>query len=354
MWMVMALSAALLSQPAERPCDAEAASYAGGWVEGADAGVGFGWHPLTKQHQRQIRSVLDGFAAVMKAAYPAPVGSQGKHYRNYTVESIVGSPRDATYGVTVNFKGYGCNQSGVVAQYGETATWAYVQANGVALGNIAFETRQHFLSAGDDLGIYTIPPARVLRTPSPQDGHRKPIDASLPASITALPHFTYEGEYDSTPVSYNTRTVSHVIFVTPDGGVPYDPVSIGEFLDVNETLLRVLVAEDSTLDFYQRLLARVAVLRQRYAARLGEPAYIARRHWGERALDEDEPFVAAGNGYLLCRPSSRYASAANNYLPRFLVVAWQWQPEVPYSARVHNALKAGLDVAALKAALRAP
>lgn len=349
--LVVALSLAGLQAP-PRPCDEQAAVMAGGWTASADAGIGYGWHPLTKRYQKQIAPVLDGIAALVRNAYPDPVGSQGKYYRNYTVEG--GGPNDATYELTVNFRGYGCDRAGQIKPLTETATWLYVQVNAVALGNIAFETRQHFLSAPEDLGLLTLPPSRVLRTPSPRDTERKPIDSTLPPSMQAFPNFTHEGEYDSTPYSYNTRTVSQVVFLTPDDTLPYDPVSIGEFLDLNEKLIRAqMAADDGTLaEFHRRLLARVAAVRQRYAGQLADPAYIASRHWGERALDEDRPFVGRDSGYLLARRSGRFGSPAAGYQPRFMVVAWRWQPEVPYSVRVHEALKNNLDFAALKAQLK--
>ncbi len=336
-----------------QPCEERAAAQPGGWIQGDDTG-GSG-SPVTARHREQIRSILDELAALVRAAYPEPAGSQGKITGNWGLEPV--SEGLAAYELVANFKGYGCdrrtNPDGVVYLYGETATWLYIQINGIWPGPTTFEYPQHFLAPDNPEGLVTLRPARVLRTP--RDPGRKAIDATLPASILAFPNLTFEGEYDSTDYSYNRREVSQVVFVTPDGRPPYDPLTIGEFLDLNEARLKAYIAENAQyggVDYHQELLAGLPALRQRLASRLGETAHLKSFSWSESELAAAAPFADAATGYMVARRSARYAAGAGDpYRPRFITVIWRWQPEAPYSVRVHQALRDGLDFTRLQAML---
>lgn len=337
-------------------CDDEAALRRGGWVQGGDAG-GAG-NAATSRYKAQIVPLLDEVAGLVRAAYPEPVGSQGKWSRGFGLESFA-DDQLATYELVVNFKGYGCDRSrnpaGEVTQHSETATWLYIQFNSFWSGNSRFDYPQHFLSPEDHENLYTIQPQRVLRTPAPGDATRRRIDASLPDSILAHPNFTHEGDYDSWEKSYLTREVSQVVFLTPDGGLPYDPVTIGEFLDVNEARLRATIARLTEYDdpeIFTALLDRVGEHRRRLAGRLQETAHIRSFSWNESDLSGTEPFVGPENGYMLARRSARHASAGEPWRPRFITVFWRWQPEVPYSVRVHEAIRDRLDFARLAALVR--
>ncbi len=348
------LLAARAPASAQGACAAEAANQRGGWVQREDAG-GNG-SPVTARNRAAARAVLDRIGALVKAAYPDPVGSQGRMRRNWGLESFAGGDA-ATYELTASFMGYGCdrrtNPQGVVTPHTETATWLYVQVNSFWPGPSNLETRQFFLSPQDEQGLLTLPPARVLRTPAPTDAGRKRIDASVPAGTDGWPTFVHEGAYDSYEASYNTREVAFVIFITPDGQLPYDAVTIGEFLDINEARLRryIQANREFGVEAEERLLARIPALRTKYAGALAQPAYVGSATWNESDLRRDEPFVAPEQGYRLVRRSNRYTTGSNVHAPRFITVFWRWQPEVGYSVRAHEAIRDRLDFAALAALL---
>ncbi len=356
--VVLVLSAFLSLDPvpaaAQASCEDQSANKRGGWVQGTDAG-GAG-SPATARNKARITPILDEIAALVKAAYPDPVGSQGKIYRNYGLESFAGG-NVATYEMTANFKGYGCdkrkNPAGDVTMHTETATWLYIQVNSFWTGNSKIEYPQHFLSSDGEQNLYTVQPARVLRTPSPSDPGRRAIDATVPASIAAFPNFIHEGQYDSSERSYRNREVAQVVFITPDGKPPYDPVTIGEFLDINEARLKAFIRANEQyggMEGYQQLLTRIPALRQQYAARLGETAYIRGFTWSESQLGETQPFTTGEQGYMIARRSNRF-TGTDPYRPRFITVFWRWQPEYPYSVRVHEAIRDKLDFAKLAALL---
>ncbi len=354
----LALALALLTAPvpaAAQSCDEQAASRGGGWIRGDDAG-GKG-SPVTSRHRAQITPILDTLAELVRRAYPEPVGSQGKVYRNYGLEPFAGDGL-ATYELVANVKGYSCDRSrdpaGVVSLQSETGSWLYLQVNSFWSGSSKFETPQYFLSSEDHQGIYALAPARVLRTPSPADRDRRRIDASLPAGLAAYPSFIQEGQYDSTPYSYNRREVSVVVFLTPDRRPPYEPVTVGEFLDLNERRLAAYVRENEQwggMESYRELLERIPGLRQRFASRLDEPAHIRGASWSESELANPQPFADAESGHLVARRAVRWADGNDPYQPRFITVFWRYQPEYAYSVALHEAIKSGLDFAALDALL---
>ena len=345
----------LAAAAAAQPCEERAAGSVGGWIEGTDTG-GSG-SPATARNKAAIRDVQDRIAALVRQAYPAPTGSQGKLSRDFGVEPFGGAD-DATYGVTAQFKGYGCdrrqNPEGEVHLYGETATWLRIQVNSFWPGDSRVETPQFFLSTQDHEGLVTLTPRSVLRTPQPGHPDRKPIADRLPAAFDAYPHFTFEQAYDSTDYSYNRRVVYQVVFVTPDGALPYVPVTIGEFLDVNEQRLRRYIDENRQyyeMDAYEELLARIPVLRQRYGARLGDTAHLRDPSWSEDRLKDADPFVDAKSGHMVARRSGHLLAGGGSWKPRFMTLVWSWQPESDYSVRVHRALSSGLDLEALRALL---
>ncbi len=352
--LVFLIGCLAVSPAVAQTCEEQAVGKVGGWIAGTDAG-GSG-SPATAANKARVNTVLDQIAAVVKRAYPEPTGSQGKLYRNYSLEPFAGGDL-ATYELVANFKGYGCDKrtdpNGQITMYGETATWLYVQVNSFWGGNSRFEYPQNFLG-GEGQNLYSLQPARVVRAPQPGYPGRKPLAATLTARVDGHPSFIHEGEYDSTDYSYNRREVSQIVFLTPDGRPPYDPVTIGEFLDVNAVRLEAYVRENEQygdVDYYRGLLERVAALRQRYGGRLSETAYIKSFSWSESELAQPDPFVGPDQGYMLARRSARYAGGGDMASPRFITVFWRWQPEAPYSVRMHEALRSNLDFAALKALL---
>ncbi len=346
--LVMATSPALAQS-----CEERAEMHPGGWIRGDDAGGG--GSAATARNKAQIAALLDRIATIVRQAIPEPLGSQGKLYRNYGLASFAGA-EDATYELVANFKGYGCDRrtelEGAIVQYGETATWLYVQVNSFWSAT-QFETPQFFLSP-DHEGVLTLVPRQVLRTPQPGYPGRKKLGPTLPERFAAYPSFTFEQEYDSTDYSYNRREVLQVVFLTPDGGLPYAPLSIGEFLDVNESRLRRYIEQNreyGPVDHHQTLLERVPRLRQQLAPRLSQPAYIRAASWSEDWLTEANPFVDAATGYALVRRSSNLLGGSGSWQPRFIALSWRWQPEAPYSVRVHEAIGRGLDLEALRSLL---
>lgn len=333
-------------------CDDSVSVMKGNWITAADAGVSGG--SLTAKYKSDIIPIIDSFAFELKRAYPLPIGAQGKWNRNYWLESFTKN-NSATYQLSANFRGYSCKQEkkldGEIIVMTETATLMFIQANSVwATGN--FEASQNFLSPKDNDGIFTIPPRQVLRTPQKEFPLRKKIDASLPANLAAFPHFTFEGDYNAWDVSYRTRVVMQMVFITPDNKLPYDAISIGEFLTINENRLTKYIREnendDNNLESEKVLLNRIPDLRLQYVNRLLDDAYITNARWDVNTLADCEIFVHPSTGYMLCRRSSRYFPEKENYRPAFITVIWRWQPEVPYSVKVNEGIKNNFDFNALK------
>jgi hypothetical protein len=313
-------------------------------------------HPLTRKYHKQITPILRELEQRVKAAV-VPMGSLGKStlILNHDPYAKDRPRHDATYQYRAHFLQYQCSfrnrEEGDIVLVDETGTWFHIDVNSAA--NIpGFERGQFFLSGQDAQGLYTLMPPRVFGRgvdPAQQD-HEIALHGRLSHYKTFHQVFGGAGFYSP---------ALSVVFITPDDGLPYDPVGIGEFLDINERRLNAYVERELRYQtdpgnrerFLKKnngYLQRIQVLRRAYADRLKQPAYIKVSDWDEHQLLDVDPFEPAGHGFLVVRRSARYFSNKDNYRPKFFTVWWQWEPAGRFSRHVHESVLLNLDLEALK------
>jgi hypothetical protein len=316
---------------AQQPCtQADANHKPGSWGrEGDDLANADRTFP--KDQYPLVLKKADRVIALLKQAVPRLTGVEARPYR-----SISGKPYVADgpvpFGVSVPVFAYYCIPTtsgapelrGKVELSGETGTWIYFYFN--SLGRLA----------SNSFAVHTVNGARIFRLPKYSEEIK---------GYTVLVPERYDGSRDE------------AIIITPDGQLPYRPLSREKYLLARQKasqaevdrLLKLTSISPSGLAQRQSELASITnLLNSLSESEKQLPAVISDINafpGGRKQMFISE---AQGGFQLVTIDAKLFEPTSSRTAIKIITVFWEYNPRDVLKANAIQQLKDNLDVAALK------